>query len=140
MIPSPAKRSARRSVLLSILLIVSCYGAQAAAATPEADRVLIADRERVELPGVGRVLAAFVFTVGIGFAVVIGLRRFLPRLDAGKALRDDMRVVGHSNVHKDLRLHLVEVRGQTILLAEGKGGVAMTRLDGQQQATSQAPS
>lgn len=80
----------------------------------------------VELPGFGRVLLAFAITLAVGVGSVYALRRWLPKLAQVNSASNDLRVIARANVHAALRVHVIEVAGRKVLVAEGKNGIAMT--------------
>lgn len=113
---------------------------QSGVASPQPVRALIPYSDPVALPGVGRVLIGFVLTVVVGVVAVYALRRWLPRFGGHTQLAGNLRVVGRANVHNGLRLHVVEVAGRTVLVAEGKSGIAMTLLsDGEPKESQPVP-
>ena len=115
--------------------LVKCLLAGAAAISTAAysevlpgSQPLIAHGDPVVLPGVGRILLAFVLTVAVAVGAIYALRRFLAKLpgyrETANSPSSNVRV--HTTLHRGLRLHVVEVQGRTVLLAEGKNGMAMT--------------
>jgi hypothetical protein len=82
-----------------------------------------------DLPGAGRVLLALAFTLLVGVAAVYALRRFWP---PSLALRSgSARVSAQISLSRSLRLHVVELERATVVVAEGRGGVAIAELERQ---------
>jgi hypothetical protein len=122
-------RNAYRVIYALLLLVASIAGSAAVLAD---DRVatapLIAHDDPVALPGVGKILFAFAVTVAVGIAFVYVLRKLLPKLSGQFGKTVGMQARTQIAVHPGLRLHVVDVQGRTVLLAEGKTGIAMTVL------------
>jgi hypothetical protein len=88
---------------------------------------LIAHPDPVTLPGLGRVLFGFVATVALAVSIVYALRKWLPRFANNKsATLNQVNLRAHCTVHNGIRFHVVTVAEKTILVAEGKTGIAMT--------------
>jgi flagellar biogenesis protein FliO len=81
----------------------------------------------VQMPGIGRVIFAFLLVAALAVAIIFALRKVLPRIGAtlpGSALR----VVDRANVNAGLRVHVVEIEGERVLIAESRSGVALLPL------------
>ena len=81
------------------------------------------------VPGVGRVLLALAFTLAAAVAVVYAIRRFGPaplRQRSGSA-----RVSAQLAVSTSLKLHFVDFENATLVVAEGRGGIAIAQLEKQ---------
>ena len=114
--------------------IVACLVAMPAfAASP----VLITHDDPVTLPGVGRILLGFLVTVVLACAIIYGLRRCLPRF-VNRYSTSSSRLQMQTTVQNGLKLHIVAVEGQTVLIAEGKTGIAMTPLKSASNTTPSA--
>ena len=80
------------------------------------------------LPSVGRILFGFLLTAGLAVAVAVGLRRFWPSLQRGKAASVAIRPVDRAAISATLTIHLVEIDGVRVAVAEGRTGVGITAL------------
>ncbi|HYM34066.1 MAG TPA: flagellar biosynthetic protein FliO [Steroidobacteraceae bacterium] len=99
-----------------------------------------------DTPGVGKIVFAFVVTILIGVAAVWVLRRYMPRvvavlpqLGARAAANSTLRVVSSRAVHPGLRLHVVEVEGSTLVVAESRAGVALTIIPARTTSATTSP-
>ena len=79
-------------------------------------------------PGLGRVVLVLVAMVALAVAVALALRRFWPPavLPAGGALR----VRAQLSLGSHLKLHFVEAGSTTVIVAEGRSGIAIAELGG----------
>jgi hypothetical protein len=90
---------------------------------------LTGNTENIGTPGIGRIVVAFVVTLAVGGALVWLLRRvlpFLPKWGGARVVGSAMRVKASQAIHPALRLHLIEVNGSTVLVAEGRSGISVT--------------
>jgi hypothetical protein len=88
---------------------------------------LIVHPDPVAFPGVGRVIFGFVFTVALAVTVTYAFRRWMPRFAAGKnAASSQIDLTSHCIVRNGMRFHVVTIAGNTVLVAEGKSGIAIT--------------
>jgi flagellar biogenesis protein FliO len=84
--------------------------------------------EVVQLPGVGRIIGAFLLMLAIAVAVAALLRRFLPKLSRRYATEGDIQVIGRSSLAPGLRVYILVVDQQRVLLAENRSSLAITVL------------
>lgn len=102
----------------------------AVVATAAEQAPLSQGRDIAPVPGFGRVAAAFVIVAALAVAAVVTLRRVLPKVTGvplgGKALR----ILDRANLGPGTRVHLVQVEGAKVLVAESRSGVAITVLGG----------
>ena len=121
-----------------------------AAETTTREVSLTGNTGSVATPGIGKIILAFVVTLGVGVAIIYLLRRllpWLPKMGAASTVKDAPRVISSGSLQLGLKLHVVEVRGVTVLVAEGKSGIAMmplpqviTQTDSKQaESTTTAP-
>ena len=88
------------------------------------------DLQGLGLPGIGRVVFGFLITVGLAVGAAYGFRRlwpgFLKRapLGSGAAIRTLTRAV----VSRTLSVHVVEVDGVRVMIAESRGALGLTVL------------
>jgi hypothetical protein len=81
------------------------------------------------MPGIGKILLGFAVTLATGAALIVALRRvlaWLPGLSSRLPQANAPRVRSSCNVHAGCKLHAVEVEGVTVLIAEGRGSIAVT--------------
>lgn len=121
---------------IAVSLLTACCGTlgvvyTAIAEAPAGQPVLTGNTGSIAIPGFGKVLLAFVLTLGVGVALIFLMRRalpWLPKLAGQTPPASAPRVLASRNVHAGLKLHTVDVEGVTVLIAEGKGSIAMTLL------------
>lgn len=82
----------------------------------------------VQLPSPWRVLFVFLLIASLAVAAAYGLRRFSPKFARGIAQQGTLRVIERAQVNAGLRVHLVEVDGSRILIAEHRAGISMLQL------------
>lgn len=85
-------------------------------------------RDVVTMPGIGRVILAFLLTAGLAVAIVYALRRYSPKFTGGLMQGGSLRVIERTALGGGLRLHLVEAGSERILIAENRTGISMLRL------------
>ena len=79
-----------------------------------------------DIPGIGRVLLVLAFTLAVALAASYTLKRFWPqslRQRSGSA-----RVSAQISLSRSLKLHVVDLEGATLVVAEGRGNVAIAEL------------
>jgi flagellar biogenesis protein FliO len=93
-------------------------------------------QEVISGPDIGRVVA--VFTVVAALAVVAGLalRKVLPKFTGVPLAGSAVRIVERANLGPGTRVHLLQVEGERVLVAESRSGLAITVL-GKSSATGQ---
>lgn len=79
-----------------------------------------------ELPSVGRVVLVLAFTLAVAAAAIYAIRRFWPT-PLGQRL-GRARVSGQLAVSSSLKLHFVDFENTTLVIAEGRGGVAIAEV------------
>lgn len=79
-------------------------------------------------PSIGRVVLGFLLTVGLAVGVAFGVRRFWPLLLRQQRASSRIRAIDRTTISPTLTLHVVEVEGARMLIAEGRSGVALTPL------------
>lgn len=98
-----------------------------------------------ELPSAGGVLFGFLITVGLAVAVLLFLQRSgvlqrgLPGLFKKREGVSNIRPIERVPVSPSLIVHLVEVDGVRVLIAEGRGAVGVTVLPATRNSDSSAP-
>jgi hypothetical protein len=84
----------------------------------------------VTAPSIARVVFVFLLMAGIAVGAAYAVRRYSPKFTSALAQRGPVRVIERTALHGGLRMHLVEVDGERILIAEARTGVSMLRLAG----------
>ena len=75
---------------------------------------------------VARVVFGFLLTVGLAVGVAFVLRRGWPLVLRRKPLGSRMRSLDRAAVSRTMTVHLVEVDGARVIIAEGRSGVGIT--------------
>jgi flagellar biogenesis protein FliO len=78
--------------------------------------------------GIVRVIIAFAVVAALGVAVIVGLRRVLPRVAGAPLGNGALRIVERTSLGPATRVHLVQVDGERILVAESRTALAMVVL------------
>jgi flagellar biogenesis protein FliO len=81
------------------------------------------------IPGLGRVVLGFVITAGLAIGVAYAIRRFWPGMLTRGVAGRRVRPLGHAALSRTLTVHLVEVDGARVVIAEGRAGIGLTTLD-----------
>jgi hypothetical protein len=79
-----------------------------------------------DLPGIGRVVLVLAFTLAVAVAAIHAIRRFWPQPLGQRS--GSARLSAQLAVSSSLKLHIVDVDGATLVVAEGRGGVAIAEL------------
>ncbi len=79
-------------------------------------------------PSVGRVVFGFLVTAGLAVGVAWVLRRGWPLWLRRKPFNSAMRPLDRVAVSRTLTVHLVEIDGARVIIAEGRSGVGITVL------------
>lgn len=82
----------------------------------------------VTVTGIVRVIVAFIVVAALGIAAIAVLRRFLPRLSGAPLAGSALRVMERASLGPATRVHLVQVDGERILVAESRSALAMVVL------------
>ncbi len=78
------------------------------------------------MPGIARVVLGFLVTAGLAFGVAFAIRRLWPGMLTRGVSGRRVRPLGHAAVSRTLTVHLVEVDGVRLVVAEGRNGVGVT--------------
>ena len=100
----------------------------AALASAAEQAPLTGGRDIIQAPGIGRVVAAFVIVAALAVAAVVTLRRVLPKMTGVPVSGKALRILDRANLGPATRLHLVEVEGEKVLVAESRSGVTIAVL------------
>jgi hypothetical protein len=94
--------------------------------------VLGSSVDNLGFPSVGRVVFGFLLTVGLAVGVAYVLRRGWPwkwpPLLRRKPLASLMKPIDSAAVSRTLTVHVVEIEGTRVVIAEGRTGVGVTLL------------
>lgn len=115
--------------------------ASAAAMAQDAAPTLAQGRDIVEMPSMGRVIFVFLLVAGLAVGVAYALRRYSPNLARGLTQQGGpLRVIDRATLNPGLRVHLVEVDGERLVIAENRTGLSMLQLRGRTQNSGQSES
>jgi flagellar biogenesis protein FliO len=117
-----ARQAAGVGCFMSMLLAVASASAQ------EPAIAMAQGRDIVELPGIGRVILVFLIVAGMAVGAAFALRRFSPNFARGLSQGGPLRVIDRSSLNAGLRVHLIEVDGERILVAENRASVSLLQL------------
>lgn len=120
-----------------VMLMLFAVGAASAQGPAPA---LAQGRDIVELPSIGRVIVVFLIVAGLAVGAAFALRRYSPNFARGLAQSGPLRVIDRSSLNAGLRVHLIEVDGERILVAENRAGVSLLQLRRQPQNPDQRSS
>ena len=96
--------------------------------------------DSLQLPGIARVIAAFLLVAALAFGAAWALRRILPRMSRQPAGGGRIRVLGRQSSGFGLTVHLLEVDGARVFVAENKAGLSVTLLTGSSPSSPDSPS
>jgi hypothetical protein len=76
-------------------------------------------------PSVGRIVLSFVLVAVLAVGIAVALRYVLPKLGRPAVVSSRLRVLDRIHVSSAVRLHMVEVDGDKVLIAEQRGAMSM---------------
>lgn len=82
----------------------------------------------VAVPGIGRVIVVFLLVAALAVAAAVVLRRVLPRLTGVTIGGNTLRILERTNLSPATRIHLVQVDGERLLVAENRHALAVVVL------------
>jgi hypothetical protein len=84
----------------------------------------------IALPGLGRIVFAFILVAGLAVLAVLALRRFGSRLGRGSLFATDgsMRVLERLQLAGDLHVHLVQTERGKVLITAHRHSIAVVLL------------
>jgi hypothetical protein len=88
-------------------------------------------RNGSDLPGLGRVVVVLLVTLALAVAVAFALRRFWPQ--AAQQTGGALRLRAQLSLSSHLKLHFVEAGRTTVIVAEGRSGIAIAELGAETQ-------
>ncbi len=106
--------------------IALCYPMLLAHAAEQAP--LIQGQDVIAVPGIGRIAAAFVIVVALAIAWAATLRRVLPKFTGVPLAGSALRVLDRASLGPGTRVHLVQVEGEKVLVAENRSSLAIAVL------------
>jgi flagellar biogenesis protein FliO len=126
----------RRLALCRRVSVSSCLSGLAlhSAQAQETTSRLAQGTDIVAMPGIGRVIFAFLLVAALAVGAVVALRRFMPRINTGLLRSGGVQVVDRATLSAGVRVHVLRVDGQKILLAESRSGIALLALNENQGA------
>lgn len=133
MMSHPVSRSCRAWRVASFATVAGlCLTAiaQAQEAVPSAP---LTGNDVIALPGMGRVMLVFLLVAALAVAIVAALRHVLPRFSGAPVTSGSLRVLNRVNLGAGLRVYTLQIDNETVLLAEGRSGVALTPLRNPEQ-------
>ncbi len=109
----------------------------ATAVAQDAPPALAQGRDIVELPSMGRVIFVFLLIAGLAVGAAYALRRYSPNFARGLMQQQGpIRVIDRATLNAGLRVHLIEVDGERLLIAENRTGLSMMQLRGPAQSSA----
>lgn len=120
--------SSGQTLLRSVGVLMLGCALAAEAIAQDAAPTLAQGRDIVELPSMGRVIFVFLLVAGLAVGAAYLLRRYSPNLARGLVQQGPLRVIDRATLNAGLRVHLVEVDGERLLIAENRTGVSMLQL------------
>jgi flagellar biogenesis protein FliO len=122
-------RRAFWAVAVLVLSVTSAtYAQEAISSTP-----LTQGNDVVTMPGVGRIILAFLLVAGLAVAIAAALRRVLPKFNARPTPSGNLQVLNKVSLGTGLRVYTLQLGNETVLLAEGRNGLALTVLKRSQE-------
>jgi len=86
---------------------------------------LTAGADVLTFPSVGRIVLSFAIVALLAVGITVVLRYVLPKLNRPAAASSRLRVLDRIQVSAAVRLHMVEVDGDRVLVAEQRGVTSM---------------
>ena len=91
-------------------------------------------QDAITFPGIWRIVIVFVAMAALAVGIAAVLRRVLPRFNALPAASGGLRLLNRMSLGGGVRIHVVQYEDATVLLAEGRHGLALTVLNKKQEA------
>lgn len=105
-------------------LLVTCWSSLAHAE----EAVLGQGRDIIEFPSIARVVIVFLVVAALAVLVARLMRRYVPGMGRTMTSGAAMRVVDRTVINPGLKVHLIEVDGERVLLAEHRSGLSLLSL------------
>lgn len=106
-----------------IALLCRALLSHAAESTP-----LTQGQDVIAVPGFGRVIVAFVIVAALAVAAAAVLRRVLPKFTGTPLAGSTIRILERANLGPGTRLHVVQVEGEKVLVAENRNSLTVVVL------------
>lgn len=119
-------RVAAASIAGLLMLPALAFAALADPSAPQARFGTSVDQ--LGFPSLGRVVVVFVLTVALAVGAVVVLRRFWPTLLKRKNTATAIRSLDRTAISATLTVHVVEVEGVKMVVADGRNGVSIAIL------------
>lgn len=132
--------SSGRTLIRTVSVWVLSFALAAEAMAQDAGPTLAHGRDIVELPSMGRVIFVFLLIAGLAVGAAYALRRYSPNFARGLVPQGPLRVIDRATLNAGLRVHLVEVDGERLLIAENRTGLAMLQLRSPTQGSGKSES
>jgi len=94
--------------------------------------------DQMGFPSLWRIVLGLLVTLGVAAGIPIALRRFWPALLERRSFTGAIRPVDRAAVSTSLTVHLVEVDGVRLVIAEGSHGIDTTVLPAPQRPAGAA--
>ena len=85
-------------------------------------------QEVISAPEIGRVVAVFVLVAALAVVAGVVLRRLLPKFTGASLAGNVVRIVERTNLGPGTRVHLLQIEGEKVLVAENRSGLAIAVL------------
>jgi hypothetical protein len=133
--PQVLRRRVAAAALSGLLVLPGL--ACAALADPAAPKARFGTSvDELGFPSLGRIVFVFVLIAALAVATVVVLRRFWPALLRRKNSASGIRPLDRTSISATLTVHVVEVEGVKMLIAEGSRGIAVVPLPAPRASTS----
>lgn len=114
------------SALRAAAWLAACGFAMSAGAQDRSPLTTGADV--IAAPSLGRVLLVFVVVAALGVVAITALKRLLPRFAPALAPSPTVQVLERATLAPGLRVHVLQLDGEKVLLAEKRDAVALVAL------------
>lgn len=121
-----------RGAAAGLLVALLAFSSQAQETAPPR---LTQGTDAIEVPGAGRVAVVFLFAAALAVGAAFVVRRMLPKWSGGLMTDGSIEVVGRIAPANGVRVHLLQVDGQRVLLAENRSALALVVLQDAKEST-----
>jgi hypothetical protein len=118
----------RAPVCVAVFMLLFTHAVYAQRVEPETGRFGTRAEKDLAFPSVGRVISGFVITAIIAGGAALALRRFWPLLSPRTLPSANIRPLSRASVSRTLTVHLVEIDGVRLVMAEGRSAIGITVL------------
>lgn len=121
--------SSARALIRAATSVAINFAVIATTVAQDSPPTLAQGRDIVEMPSMGRVIFVFLLIAGLAVGAAYALRRYSPNFARGLMQQQGpIRVIDRATLNAGLRVHLVEVDGERLLIAENRTGLSMMQL------------